>query len=236
MLRILVQVNIIRSAIIRILPIITASQSKGDYAMIRDFNDIQKDILGEVANISMGNAATALSSMVNHKVDITTPRVSVIKRSEALNDYENRCIFVQIHFIKGLSGNNVLILKEEDVKILTDLMMGGSGTAAEGELSEIHLSAASEAMNMMMGASATSLSSLLGIPTDISTPEINPIDVESVRIFERMFEGVNDRFVKVSFKMTVGDLIDSIMVQLYPVEFAIELVEKFKEREKQELM
>ena len=196
--------------------------------MIIELNDAQIDVLGEIANISMGNSATTLSLMVNRKVDITTPIVKVIRRSEALDDYENTCIFVQIHYIRGLNGNNVLILKEEDVLVLTDLMMGGSGVVQkDGIITELHLSAVSEAMNQMMGTAATSLSSLLNITTDISTPEVNSIDVESVKIFERMFDGANDRFIKIAFKMTVGDLIDSTMVQLFPAEFAIDMIERF---------
>ena len=92
----------------------------------------------------MGNSATTLSMMVNRKVDITTPNVKVIKRSEALDDYEKTCIFVQIHYVKGLEGNNVLVLKEHDVKVMTDLMMGGDGTNTSGEITDLHLSAASE--------------------------------------------------------------------------------------------
>ncbi len=194
----------------------------------------QVDILGEIANISMGNSATSLSLILNRKVDITTPTVKIIKRSEALDDYENTCIFVQIHYIKGLSGNNVLVLKERDVQIMTDLMMGGNGSNISGELTELHLSAVSEAMNQMMGSAATSLSSLLSIATDISTPEVNTIDVESVKIFEKIFEGKKDNFVKISFRMTVGDLIDSTMVQLYPTEFALEMIEEFRKAEERE--
>jgi len=192
----------------------------------------QIDVIGEIANISMGNAATSLSMMVNQKVDITTPKVSIIKRSESLDDYDKTCVIVQIQYVKGLTGNNVLILKEHDVKVMTDLMMGGDGSNATGELSELHLSAASEAMNQMMGKSATSLSDMLGIPTDISTPVVNTIDVESVKIFEKMFQTPYERFVKIAFHMTVGTLIDSIMVQLYPVNFAIEMCNKFSEGNK----
>ncbi|WP_029322192.1 flagellar motor switch phosphatase FliY [Butyrivibrio sp. AE3004] len=191
----------------------------------------QIDILGEIANISMGNSATTLSMMVNKKVDITTPNVSVIKRSESLDDYEKTCIFVQIHYVKGLTGNNVLILKENDVKVMTDLMMGGDGTNTNCEISDLHLSAVSEAMNQMMGAAATSLSMMLGIPTDISTPVVNRIDVDSVKIFEKSFETGYDNFVKIAFKMTIADLIDSIMVQLYPVQFAREMCDKFMAKE-----
>ena len=189
----------------------------------------QTDILGEVANISMGNSATTLSLMVNRTVRITTPNVKIISRSESLDDYEKTCVFVQIHYIKGLSGNNVLILKDRDVKCMTDLMMGGDGTHIEAEISELQLSAASEAMNQMMGTSATSMSTMLNIPIDISTPVVNQIDVESVKLFEKIFESTEEKFVKVAFRMEIGDLIDSTMVQLYPVHFAAEMCEKFKE-------
>ena len=191
----------------------------------------QIDTIGEIANISMGNSATTLSLMVNRKVEITTPNVKVIKRSEALDDYEKTCIFVQIHYVKGLEGNNVLILKEHDVKVMTDLMMGGDGTNTEGEISDLHLSAASEAMNQMMGTSATSLSSMLGVATDISTPIVNRIDVESIKVFEKMFDTTYDKFVKIAFRMTIGDLIDSVMVQLYPIRFAKDMCNKFYTKE-----
>ena len=185
------------------------------------------DVLGEIANISMGNAATNLSLMVNHKVNITTPMVKFIKRSQALDDYEKTCIFIQIHYIKGLSGNNVFVLKENDALVLTDLMMGGSGVDVQGEMGELQLSAMSEAMNQMMGASATSMATMLDIMVDIGTPEINSIDVESVKIFERMFDEGEDSFVKITFKMDVEGLIDSTMVQLYPVKFAKEMCNTF---------
>ena len=185
------------------------------------------DTLGEIANISMGNAATNLSLMVNHKVSITTPTVQFIKRSQALDDYEKTCIFIQIHYIKGLSGNNVFVLKENDALVLTDLMMGGSGVDVQGEMGELQLSAMSEAMNQMMGASATSMATMLNMMVDIGTPEINTIDVESVKIFEKMFDEGNDSFVKITFKMDVEGLIDSTMVQLYPVDFAREMCDKF---------
>ena len=191
----------------------------------------QMDTIGEIANISMGNSATTLSLMVNKKVEITTPNVKLIKRSEALDDYEKTCIFVQIHYVKGLEGNNVLILKEHDVKVMTDLMMGGDGTNTDGDITDLHLSAASEAMNQMMGTSATSLSSMLGVPTDISTPIVNRIDVESIKVFEKMFDTTYDKFVKIAFRMTIGDLIDSVMVQLYPIRFEKDMCNKFYTKE-----
>lgn len=188
------------------------------------------DTIGEIANISMGNSATTLSMMVNHTVNITTPNVKVVSRSEVLDDYEKTCIFVQIHYVKGLDGNNVFILKEPDVLCLTDLMMGGDGKGmfASGEVGELHLSAISEAMNQMMGTSATSMSTMLKIPVDISTPQLSTIDVDSVKTFEKMFANLADQFVKISFKMDIEDLIDSTMVQIYPLSFAKDMIVTFE--------
>ena len=191
----------------------------------------QKDILGEIANISMGNAATNLSMMVNNPVNITTPGVSIISRANALDDYEKTCIFVQIHYVKGLDGNNVFILQEPDVVAITDLMMGGPGSS-EGEVTEMHMSAISEAMNQMMGASASSLATLLDRMVDISPPEVCKIDVDSIKTFEKIFDSSMEQFVKVAFKMDIGDLIHSTMVQLYPIPFAVEMCEKFSIKKK----
>ena len=107
----------------------------------------QQDTLGEIANISMGSSATSLSALLNNlKVDITTPKIDLIRKSEALDDYNNVCVLVHINYVKGLSGSNVLILKENDVKIIADLMMGGDGSNTAGEVGELQLSAVSEAI------------------------------------------------------------------------------------------
>ncbi|MCR5755364.1 MAG: flagellar motor switch phosphatase FliY [Acetatifactor sp.] len=188
------------------------------------------DILGEIANISLGNAATTLSMMVNHKVHITTPNIKLINRSEALDDYEETCIFVQIQYVQGLEGNNVFILKDQDVLCLTNLMMGGSGMDVQGTVGDLELSAASEAMNQMMGTSATSMATMLERSVDISTPQVNHIDVESVKIFEKMFETFQEKFVKIAFKLEIEGLIDSTMVQLYPVSFAKDMCEAFRSK------
>lgn len=189
------------------------------------------DILGEISNICMGNAATTLSMMLNAKVDITVPMIDLIKRSEILDDYEKTCVFVQIHYVRGLEGNNVLILNEKDVLTLTDLMMGGDGTTPAEEITDLHLSAIAEAMNQMMGTSATAMATMLDSLVDISTPTVNLIDVESVKIFERVFESENEKYVKVAFGLDVGDgVLNSMMIQLYPVEFALEMCRKFRQK------
>mgnify|MGYP000771768369 CR=1 FL=1 len=185
--------------------------------------DNEKDVIGEIANISMGTAATTLFSLVNRKVEISTPVVSLATWDDIVEAYERPCVFIRIAYTVGLDGNNLLILKENDVKIITDLMMGGDGTNTDGELGELHLSAICEAMNQMMGSAATSLSSMLNKTIDISPPHADLIDLQ-----ENVDEGTIDEFlknpfVKISFKMEIGDLVNSTIMQLYPISFAKEM-------------
>ena len=191
--------------------------------------DIEKDAIGEIANISMGTSATTLYSLVNHKVDITTPVVTLSRWENVIEDYEKPCVFIQIKYTIGLDGANILVLKENDVKIITDLMMGGDGSNTDGELGELHLSAISEAMNQMMGSSATSLSSMLGKKIDISPPEASLIDLLEAKKAGDIAPFLEGTFVKISFRMRIGDLVDSNIIQLYPIDFARSLYEYFME-------
>lgn len=190
-------------------------------------SDSEKDAVGEISNISMGTAATTLSSLLNQKVNITTPSVAVSRWEDLSSKYDRPCVMMQICYKEGIAGNNVLILKESDVKIITDLMMGGSGQVSEDEpLSELHLSAIGEAMNQMMGSAATSMSSMFNRKIDISPPVANLIETYS-DVPEDMPKFLSESFVMVAFKMQIGDLIDSEIMQLYPIDFAKELLEMF---------
>ena len=189
--------------------------------------DVEKDAVGEVANISMGTSATTLYSLVNRKVNITTPVVTLSTWGQIIEDYEKPCVFIKIKYTVGLEGTNILVLKEDDVKIITDLMMGGDGTNVEGELGELHLSAISEAMNQMMGSAATSLSSMLGKMIDISPPEANLVELESLDPADDVSAFLQGTFVKITFRMQIGDLIDSKIMQLYPIDFAKDLYNFF---------
>ena len=192
-----------------------------------ELTDVEKDAIGEVANISMGSSATTLYSLVNRKVNITTPVVTLATWKTLLDSYEKPCAFIQIKYTKGLDGTNILVLKEHDVKVITDLMMGGDGTNTEGELGELHLSAISEAMNQMMGAAATSLSTLLQTVIDISPPESSLFDLTEVKDGKEISPFLGSTFVKISFRMQIDDLVDSTIMQLYPIDFARKLVETF---------
>ncbi len=194
----------------------TATAASGGEELL---TDVEKDAIGEVANISMGTSATTLYSLVNKKVNITTPIVQVARWENVISEYEKPCVFIQIKYTVGLNGTNILVLKEHDVKVITDLMMGGDGTNIDGELTELHLSAISEAMNQMMGSSSTSLSSMLGKTIDISPPEASLVDIQTKepRELSPFLEG---DFVRIAFNMQIEDLVDSTLMQLYPLDFA----------------
>ena len=189
--------------------------------------EVERDAIGEIANISMGSSATTLYSLVNRKVNITTPVVTMSNWKNVVADYQRPCVFIQIRYTTGLDGSNIMVLKEHDVKVITDLMMGGDGTNTDGELGELHLSAISEAMNQMMGSAATSLSTMLGTTIDISPPLASLIDLEEFASGEDIASFLGGTFVKIAFRMQIDELVDSTIMQLYPVEFARSLYDTF---------
>ena len=188
------------------------------------------DALGEIANISMGTAATTLSVLLNNRVEITTPALSYVTVDDLKEKNQAPCVFVYIAYRTGLEGRNVLVLKERDVKIITDLMMGGDGTNTDVELSDLHLSAISEAMNQMMGSSATSMSTMINEMVDISPPTSIRVDFDDdAGLQDVLSDMIGNLYAQVSFKMVIGDLIDSEIIQLYPIPFARMVYERFKD-------
>ena len=189
-----------------------------------DFNDNEKDAIGEIGNISMGTSATTLSTLLGHRVNITTPKVSVTSIEELSDLYPLPFVAVDVRYKEGLEGTNILVIKEEDVKIITDLMMGGHGVASEDPLSELHLSAISEAMNQMVGSASTSLSEMFSKKIDILPPRAFQINLRTDDL-SSAFTDLNTRFVRIAFRMVIGDLIDSEIMQMIPLDFAKEMVD-----------
>lgn len=189
----------------------------------RSLTDHEIDALGEIGNISMGTSATTLFTLLGQKVTITTPRVSETTLSNMSDNYELPCVAVKIEYREGIEGFNLLILKEEDVKIITDLMMGGDGKNVASELTDIHLSAIGEAMNQMIGSSCTSLSEIFNSKIDINPPEAFPLNFSN-KDDTLLNIDPGQKLVKTAFNMKVGDLIDSEIMQIIPIEFAKKLV------------
>ena len=186
--------------------------------------DIEKDALGEIGNISMGSAATTLSVLLGHKVNITTPTVSVSSMSIIQEQYPMPYLIVEVGYTIGIDGNNVLAIQAQDAAIIADLMMGGDGTNPDTEINEIAMSAVGESMNQMMGTVATSLSTMFNKKIDISPPKVNLIDFGNEDKVSEVL-GQTDPIVCTSFRMEVDGLIDSEIMQILPVNVAKEMVE-----------
>ncbi|KQY83127.1 flagellar motor switch protein FliN [Paenibacillus sp. Root52] len=191
---------------------------------VDDFlTELEQDALGEIGNITFGSAATALSTLLGLKVDITTPKVSAISRSQFEDAFPKPHVAVHVNYVDGFEGINSLVIKKRDAQVIADLMLGGEGNPADEELNEIHISAVQEAMNQMMGSSATSMSTIFNRFVNISPPGIDILNMESGEGVSNLPE--DETLIQVSFRLLIGDLIDSNLMQLLPVHFAKHMVE-----------
>ncbi len=190
--------------------------------------DTEKDTLGEVGNICMGTAATTMYTLLGHRVDITTPRVSVYRPEDLLREYAAPYIAVEVQYTEGVLGNNLLLLREYDAAVITDLMMGGDGKVEMPiELSELHLSAISEVMNQMVGSSATSLSEMLHSVVNISPPTAQLVDLAATPHIDTL-DNI-DVIIKISFQMEIEGLLNSELMQIMPLSFGKQLVQRLIE-------
>ncbi len=196
------------------LPVVLEQDLLGD-----NLSEMQKDALAEVGNISLGSSATALSELINKKVNITAPRVTLTTMKEVGANYPLPCLIVMVNFIKGLDGNNVLVIKKEDALIIVGLMMGMEPPERPQELGEMEISAVSEAMNQMMGYAATAMSEFLDRLIDISPPEIVYKDLQKENLDIVSYDE-NAPLIQIAFRMEVEGLIDSDLLQLIPLDFA----------------
>lgn len=203
----------------------TAASSNDETNEIRveDYLDsFAQDALGEVGNISFGSSATALSALLGQKVDITTPSISMINRNKLEEEFPHPYVAVQVEYTIGLTGMNLLVIKQSDAAIIADLMLGGDGLNPKPDLGEIQLSAVQEAMNQMMGSAATSMSTVFNKKVDISPPTIDLMNISQDEGRENIPE--DDLLVKVSFRLRIGNLIDSNLMQLLPLKFSQNIV------------
>ncbi|MDD3970848.1 MAG: flagellar motor switch phosphatase FliY [Clostridia bacterium] len=185
------------------------------------------DMLGEIGNIGMGNSATALSKILNRKVSITTPKVVILEDNNMPTEYAIPYVTVEITYIEGISGKNILNLRDEDVKIITDIMMGGKGEVKEGPIDEMNLSAAGELMNQMIGASSTALSEMMNTRLNISTPDVKITDYSTDKI-DDFING--ETLVMTIFDLDVEDTLKSEIMLVMTLDFAKKMIEKVKQQ------
>lgn len=207
--------------------------STGEETAEDELSEFEKDALGEIGNITFGSASTALSTILGQKVEITTPEVRLVLANELNVEFPKPHVVVSVNYTEGFSGTNMLVIKTMDAAIIADLMMGGSGEVADDTLTELHTSAVQEAMNQMMGSAATSMSTIFDELVNISPPNVDILDFESSDEPQQSLE--EETLVKVAFRLTVGDLIDSYIMQLLPLSFAKEMTERLSAQTSAEL-
>ncbi|MGP3777304.1 flagellar motor switch phosphatase FliY [Halanaerobium saccharolyticum] len=192
-----------------------------------NLNSEEIDVIGEVNNIAMGSSATALSTLLDEKVDITTPEVDVKTFKQLIEEYNRPCVLVKVEYVEGIEGLSLLVIDTEDAAVIADLMMGGDGLEGMDQemLNEISLSAVGEAMNQMMGAASTAMSNILDELVNISPPTAEFIDLDDVIEEGRDWFDPNEKIVVTSFKLKVGDVIDSSFKQISSYNFVKNLTE-----------
>ncbi|WP_096550665.1 flagellar motor switch phosphatase FliY [Ureibacillus thermosphaericus] len=203
-----------------------ASNSKtnsNEKLVVEDYlTEMERDALGEIGNISFGSSATALSSLLGQKVEITTPVVSLINRNNLEEEFPHPYVAVSVEYTTGISGVNLLVIKQSDAAIIADLMLGGDGRNPNPDLGEIQLSAVQEAMNQMMGSAATSMSTMFNKKVDISPPSLALLNIKENEGEENIPD--DEILVRVSFRLLIGDLVDSTIMELLPLDLSKKLV------------
>ncbi|MBD5093535.1 MAG: hypothetical protein HDT26_04470, partial [Subdoligranulum sp.] len=196
---------------------------------------MELDTIGEILNISMGSAATAVSSMLDKQVIISTPNVEQ-KRFDGM-EYAamEPAMLVTISYVEGLSGTNVMVFRQKDMQVILNLLMGNDDPPSEDfEFDELSMSAACEVMNQMMGASATALSDFLAMPVNISTPEAKVVDSEGA-YREAIDVKEGDEVVAVMFKMDISEVMSTDFASIMPLKLAKEIVSRVTNQTKQQI-
>ncbi len=197
-----------------------------DEKLVDGFGEVEKDAIGEIMNITMGSAATAVSNLLSAKVWITTPTVTVISAKDLSFPELEPSIMVRIKYIQGVSGQNVLVLKQNDVQLILDQLMGLPLEVTDDfKFDEMNISAVCEVMNQMMGAAATALSEIIDTTVDISTPEA--IVEDSQKLISDLYEVNGDEnVVSIKFNLTIDGIINSEFISVLTIDLAKEMAEK----------
>lgn len=196
-------------------------------------SDIEKDLLGEVGNISMGSASTALYQLLNQKVNITTPVVSITTIKEIKEKFDVPNIILDVEYVEGISGRNMLMMKTSDAAVIANCMMGGDGIVENPQLSELEISAVQEAMNQMIGSAATSMATMFGRRVDISPPQSTLWDDKEQNLSSNIEE--EEKVVRISFTLEVGEILKSNIMQILPLDTAKKIVNMMMGEEEAEI-
>ena len=194
----------------------------GEETITETITEIDKDLLGEIGNISMGSASTALYQLINKQVNITTPKVRVTTLKNIKDGFNYPNIILDVEYTSGITGRNILIMQTTDAAVIANLMMGGEGVVSTTELSEIEVSAVQEAMNQMIGSAATSMATMFDREVNISPPKSRIWKEINEKVSESIPE--DEEIVEICFDLTIEGLLQSNMMQILPLDTAKKIV------------
>lgn len=186
---------------------------------------MEVDSIGEIMNISLGSSATTVSTLLEQRVNITTPRVTIVTAQEFEFKGLEPAVAVEINYVSGLDGKNVMVLKESDVRIIVGLLLQTDYTEEDFVLDEMSLGAICEVMNQMMGASSTALSQLLNRPINISPP--SSFKIENPEQFKKMYFTDDEPIVAIHFNLMIGELTNSEFISILSLDLAKDLISSF---------
>ena len=138
---------------------------------IYQMNALQFDVLREIGNIGAGNATTALSKMLNLKIDMQVPKVDLLEfkeLAEVIGGAENLVVGILLTLEGSIEGMMMFVLDKASAHEIVNLLMGGAGGTED--FSEMELSALQEIGNIIAGAYLSSLSTLTNMTVTSSVP------------------------------------------------------------------
>ena len=190
------------------------------------FNEMEIDALGEMMNISLGASATAMSTLLGSTVHITTPKVRILTRDQFEFKKLEPAVGVEIAYVEGLEGSNIMMFSRNDVRIIVGTLLGEEVPDDKFELDEINRSAICEVMNQMMGASATALSEFLKFTVNISTPV--SFEITDAESFKNKYFPEAIPMVVISFILEIEGKLKSEFLNIMPEKLAKRLLEPFE--------
>jgi flagellar motor switch protein FliN/FliY len=182
----------------------------------------ERDALGEIGNIAFGSGSTALSLLLNRRVDLDTPTVELSEMRKLVEEHPRPCVAAEVDYKKGLKGTNLLMIQMHDAAVISDLMLGGDGVHPKMDLGEMELSAIGEAMNQMIGKASTSMSSLFDLRVEIAPPRTSILSMTDADEISSKFTE-NNIVVVIYFRLVIEDLVNSRLMLIMPYDFAREM-------------
>lgn len=140
---------------------------------LNDLNNMRYDILREVGNIGAGNATTALSQLINSKIDMTVPKVELLDFSalaDVVGSAEKLVVGILLNLTGDVNGMMMFMVDNEAAHHMVNRLVGKEDNTNMDSFDDMELSALKEIGNIIAGAYLSALSSLTNLKIVESIP------------------------------------------------------------------